>query len=126
MASLAKARRSLVTIRQLIMALVSFAAFSGPMGSCWSEHSAHVRHRQRLSAEVQRLGQDCVGYAAPPCGIDTPQVYREALANDQCGQRVEVHLVDATVDDKIAHHAEDDQKIEGGVEEVMVEHEPKA
>src|SRR5271165_6086915 len=117
MASLAKARRSLVTIRQLIMAVVWCAAavFCRPMSSWWSEHSAHVRYRQRFSAEAQILSQNCVGYPAPPPRVDTPQVDREALTKDQRGQRVEIHLVDAAINHKIARHAEDDQKIEGRI-----------
>src|SRR5271157_3099619 len=128
MASLAKARRSLVTIRQLIMGVVSCAAavFCRPMSSWWSEHSAHVRYRQRFSAEAQILSQNCVGYPAPPHRVDPPQVNGEALAEDQCGQCVEIHLVDAAIDDKIARHAEYDQKIEGRIEEVVIEQICKA
>ena len=40
-----------------------------------------------------------------------PHVDREALADDQGGQGIEIDLVHTPIDDQIAHHAEHDQKV---------------
>ena len=67
-----------------------------------------------------------MGDPLPPGGIASPHVHREALANDQQWQRIEIDLMDAPIYQQVARHAENDQQVQARIEEIIVEQVVKA
>src|SRR5260221_10344434 len=67
------------------------------------------------------LSHDHVRDRLPPGRIVPPHVHREALADEQQWQGVEVYLVHAPVDHQVARHAENDQQVQARIEEIIVE-----
>ena len=76
-----------------------------------------------MTSETPGSAQDGLGDGLPPGWIDSPGVDGESLDDEQRGQRVEIDFVDARIDQPITQHAERDQTVYGGEEEVVVEHE---
>lgn len=50
--------------------------------------------------------------ALPPCRIASPQIDAEGLADDQCGQSVQIHFANAPVDDQVTHYPKQDETVE--------------
>lgn len=65
------------------------------------------------------LAQNCVGDLMPLRRVRKDYVHDEALANDQCRERIEIDQMNATDHDEIAHDAEKDQEIHANVERVQ-------
>ncbi len=53
-------------------------------------------------------------------------IEREALSDDQQGQRIEIDFVDALIHEQVAGHAEKDQQVNARNEEIVIEQEVKA
>src|SRR5689334_23035195 len=86
--------------------------------------------RERRSRTSQNPGwcpgsqpKDCVRDGLPPWRVDAPGVYGKGLQQDHGDECIDVNAVDASFYIPVANHAEDDQRIDKWVEEVVVEPE---
>jgi hypothetical protein len=90
--------------------------------ACASCCACYDNHFQPFKSDAEDGG----GYVLVPGWVDAPDEDGGGLDGDDWGKGVEVEFVDAAVDDAIAEHAENDEEVEDGVEEVVVEDEIEA